>query len=178
MKLWTALLGMFALTVGVAKADPILYDGSLDDHALHFGSIADPFESGSDWWLFSGHAGDIITLTANRLSADLDPAFYVYFGIQTDTSTLPGFIAFGDDEIPELPGFEGPFADPQLSGFILPFTGFYTVAVWDFLSGSAGPHAYQIQLRGNVAVPEPITMAWLGLLLLLVSLRRPATVRN
>ncbi|MEJ2199756.1 MAG: PEP-CTERM sorting domain-containing protein [Desulfuromonadaceae bacterium] len=147
-----------------ANAVAITYEGELFDGITAYGSISDPFETGSDWWFFHADAGDVITLTVNRLDANLDPAFYLYLGMQSDTSTLPAYSAEADDEIVELPGYEGPFADPQLSGFAISATGIYSVAVWDFASGTVGPFDYQIQLDGAnpAAVPEPSSIMLLG----------------
>ena len=43
---------------------------------------------------------------------------------------------FADDDIPTLPGFQGPFSDPRLLNFSLPATASYTVQVWDFASSA------------------------------------------
>ncbi len=151
----------FCLFVGSANAVSIVYEGELFDGVMEYGSIEDPFETGSDWWYFNANAGDIVTLTVNRLDANLDPAMYLYSGLQTDTQTLPPILASADDNLPELPGYEGPFADPQISGFVIPTTDIYSVAVWDFLSGDGAPFDYQIMLNGANPIPEPPAIAFL-----------------
>ncbi|RMH07262.1 MAG: PEP-CTERM sorting domain-containing protein [Nitrospirae bacterium] len=191
---------------GVAQAVPIAsYEGRLDPNVPYFGQISKPSRTGSphdDFWWFTGNAGDVITLTVNRLEAALDPAFTLYTGFGSDTSSL-SFVTDADDEIPQLPGFAGPFDDPQLLNFTLPATGHYTVQVWSFLSGSPGADGvfdYQITLgtppTGEVlphqpgnglqpgvpapppAVPEPATVTLFGLglagLMVCRLMRRPA----
>jgi len=48
-----------------------------------------------------------------------------------------GFIAFRDDDVPEPPGLEGPWADPYFS-FVAPHSGVYTAIVTSVASGSPG----------------------------------------
>jgi len=160
-------LGFAALLAFSASsfAVPIVYQGELFDGVTRTGQIADPFETNSDWWFFDAQAGDVISLIVNRLDANLDPAFYLYSGLQTNTNTLSPVIASADDNYPELPGYSGPYADPALINYVIQSAGTYTVAVWDFLSGSGAPFDYQITLRGTnpASVPEPGSLALLGL---------------
>ncbi len=175
-----------ALVLGTttAQAVPIsAYEGSLLPDVTFFGQVSEPSKQGSpydDFWWFSGTAGDVITLTANRLEASLDTAFTLYYGVGTDTGSLTS-VTWADDEIPELPGYDGPYGDPRLLNFTLPYTGLYTVQVWSYVSGSPGSdglYDYQITLGtqpttevlphqpGNgiqpFAVPEPAELALLG----------------
>lgn len=115
--------------------------------------------------------GDVVTVTVNRMAAALDPAFYLYAGMPADTDALPPVLFSADDDIPEPPGLEGPFSDPQMLDFIIPSTGTYTVAVWDFLSAEPGPLPYSITLDAFV-VPEPSLLTLLGLGLVFVGRRR------
>ncbi|MDA1075279.1 MAG: PPC domain-containing protein [Proteobacteria bacterium] len=131
------------MLAGQSAAVPIVYEGSLTSGVTVGGFINDPSQTGSpndDFWSFSGTAGDVITLTGNRLHSDLDPAMRLYFGTGPDTAGLGAVIASADDNLAELAGFAGPFADPRIS-FTLPTTGDYTVQMWDFASKKGDPPA-------------------------------------
>jgi len=157
-----------------ATAVPIVYEGVLTPGVTAGGFVNDPSETGSpndDFWSFFGTEGSTVTITVNRLTADLDPAMYLYSGVGADTGLLT-FLTSADDNYLELPGFSGPFADPQIV-FVLPATGLYTLQVWDFLSGPQVPggFCYQITLNreptgpefGCNNVPEPTPLALFGL---------------
>lgn len=170
---WLLLVASM-LFAGTASAVPIAsYEGELVEDVTFFGQVSEPSLTGSpndDFWWFYGNAGDVVTLTVNRLEASLDPAFRLYFGMGTDTAILI-FLTSADDEIAEFPGYEGPWRDAQLSGFTLPYAGYYTVQVWSYASGDPGAdgvYDYQITLgtppTGPVyGVPEPAMAALLGL---------------
>ncbi len=139
-----------------AHAVPIVYEGTLTPGVTVGGFIQDPALAGSpsdDFWSFSGNQGDVITLRVNRLNAALDPAITLYSGVGNDTSLLTE-LGGADDNLAELPGFEGPFSDPVLT-FTLGGTGQYTVQVWDFASGEQipGGFCYQITLNGAPSGP-------------------------
>ena len=99
----------------------------------------------------------------------------LYFGTGNDTSLLTN-LGSQDDNYPELPGFAGPFADPQFLNFALLSTGLYTVQITSFISGSPGSDGlfdYQVTLgtpptgevlpRNGASVPEPASLALMGL---------------
>lgn len=99
------------------------------------------------YYYFSGEAGDVVTIQVDRVSCDMDPFFSLYSGTYEDTDNLPFQIAFGDDELPPACS-AGCFAyrDPLESGFVLPSTGSYTLAVGDYIAcaGSTGPYTYSL----------------------------------
>ena len=182
MKVFSQVYGLLGATCLLLSSQvgavPIVYEGTLTPGVTVGGFINDPSQTGSpndDFWQFSGNQGDQISLVVNRLNADLDPAMFLYEGTGTDTDLL-NQIATGDDNIGELPGFEGPFSDPLIS-ITLPSTGSYTAQVWDFLSGPQipGGFCYQITLngrptsqvfdcnQGEVPVPGVLSLLALGL---------------
>jgi hypothetical protein len=102
-----------------------------------------------DYYSFNGCAGDVVTIYGPRTgTCNMDPAFYLAAGKTTD-SNLSGLtvLAFADDEVYNCGGC---FADPLLSGYVLPTTGVYTVAFFDYLS--CGPdRTYDLTVTG---IPE------------------------
>jgi MYXO-CTERM domain-containing protein len=164
---------------GIASAVPISYEGTLSAGVTTGGFVNDPSLTGSpndDFWSFSANQGDVILLTVNRLNSNLDPAFVLYEGVGTDTNQLVQ-VGSADDNISPLPGFAGPFSDPQLR-YTVQNSGMFTVQVWDFASGAQipGGFCYQITLNGQptsqvyncqaTSVPEPGSLALAGLALL------------
>lgn len=174
--LFTCLLSIAATN---AMAVPISgYEGTLTSNVTRFGQIGPGVSVGSpnaDFWMFSGSAGDVITLTANRLESALDTFMTLYFGTGNDTTLLTN-LGSRDDNYLELPGFAGPFADPQFLNFALLSTGLYTVQITSFASGSPGSDGlfdYQVTLgtpptgevlpHNGASVPEPASLALMGL---------------
>ncbi len=110
------------------------------------------------YYSFEGKAGDDVTIYAKRTgNCAMDPAFSVYYGTTndfTDVYYFDGganmtFLEFSDDEELATCGFTC-FADPLLSGFVLPYTGKYTVAVFDFASCGPSPLTYELTINGIV----------------------------
>ena len=165
----SAALAMAALAP--AHAVPISYEGTLASGTPVTGSVSgDGWETetaaGVDFWRFSGNAGDSFRVAATRLSAGLDPALTLYFGTTTaDASQFIHdaswggltFLRIADDEV-TVPG--GPGGDPLLAGYVLPFTGLYTIAIGGFGSTGAGPFNYSMQIT---AIPEPETFLLMGI---------------
>jgi len=89
---------------------------------------------------FAGVTGQVISISVRRTSASMDPMFFLW---APNGATL----AFQDDDVDDP--FGGPFADPQLNGFVLPQTGTYSIAVADFLGLSTGPLGFTIFLTGS-----------------------------
>ena len=122
----------------------------------------------AEYYRFFANSGSAVTVTGDRLVGAFDMSFWVFSGLFADTSAFggsfdaldPGFVAFGDDQDP--PNLPGPFGDPRVA-FVAPSTGYYTVAVTNFLSSGQPPYDFQLVARGIEDVPEPASLALLGL---------------
>jgi hypothetical protein len=122
---------------------------------------------GAEYFRFFANAGSPVTIDGDRLAGHYDMSFWVFSGIFADTNAFgpsfdsgdPGFIAFADDE--QAPAIPGPFGDP-FSAFNAPVTGFYTVAVTNFLSSSGPPNPFALTATGIAQVPEPGTLLLFG----------------
>lgn len=154
------------------QAAPVSYNGHLVSDVAAQGQVQG---SDSGWWSFWATAGDTVTITVNRLSAEMDPAFQLFFGYgEEDTME---FYGGADDDIPPLEGYEGPGLDPSFS-FTLFDTGYFSIRVFDVLGGFGGwseggerqferlaLHGYQIIINGatgRAPVSEPAALALLG----------------
>jgi hypothetical protein len=163
------------LTCSTSEGALITYVGQLQN-GVPVNGVNNQAPSNSDnpvgavYYSFYATAGSVVTVTGDRLAGHYDMAFWVFSGLFNDTndfggafdSSDAGFIDFGDDEQP--PNIAGPFGDPQ-SVFNAPVTGFYTVAVTNFLSSAGPPNPFQLQATGiDNVVPEPGTLAMFGTL--------------
>jgi hypothetical protein len=163
-----------------AAADPVTYEGTLTSGVPGAGDLPGSSVNSenealeADYWRFWATAGDNVTVVTERVDIDLDPSHWVYVGLFADTTdpllagadnlfdATASFIDFGDDEIAN----PGPFGDAQ-TVFVAPATGWYTVAVTNFLSGPVpndGDYDYEVTVRGNTGspVPEPTFLALLA----------------
>jgi hypothetical protein len=161
---------VLALAAGVADAVPVVYEGTIATPGTVTGSVGgNGWESETaaevDFWRFSANAGDRLTAIGTRLAPGLDPVFTLYFGTTAADASLflhdadwggLVFLTVADDET-VVPG--GPGGDPSLTGFLLPFTGNYTIAFGGIASDGAGPFAYRLQVT---AIPEPEITLLLG----------------
>lgn len=151
----------------LAQAAPITYLGTLQSGV----PVSDSVPLGNlnltlaDYWQFTLTEETGVTITGHRIDGGLDPAFYLYRGLWTDTTQLGSPLAFADDEL--APAVAGPWGDPFLNRE-LP-EGDYTVAFLSFLSAGPGPFAYCLELNGPAdscgdrQVPMPATLLLLGL---------------
>jgi hypothetical protein len=170
-KLLVGVTGSLMLASAFAQAAPITYT-TLSNGVPAVGTVSstavetDP--DAATYFRFFANMNDSVTITGTRLEFDFDMAFWVYEGLFDDTddfgvffSTGPGsgFIAFGDDQIPH----PGPFGDPRVT-FTAAVTGFYTIAVVNFASGTNDGDddlfSFQVVAQG---IPEPTAVALFGL---------------
>jgi hypothetical protein len=161
----------------MAEAVPIIYLGTLQSgvpvsDTVPNGGPDDPLLA--DYWQFTLAQDATVTITGHRLEAGLDPSFFLFRGTFANTDEFGGdffggpiaSLAFADDDIPELPGLEGPFSDPFVS-IQLP-AGTYTVAFVSNSNEGPGPFAYCLELNGpaecnGTRVPAPASLLLLGL---------------
>jgi len=174
------------------QAAPITYGGDLTGGTLFTGGPANPSDhiSPSLWnvgnlWTLSVNAGDVVTVTARRLS-DFDPIMGIWNGLESDTtaytyydlnSTNTQSIGVWDDNLPNTFGGTAGYGDPQAT-FTAALTGIYTVGIFG-LGGTANNQIYSIQATGATgdpyisAVPLPPSAILFGTALLgIAGLRR------
>lgn len=166
------------------SAVPITYTATLYDAVPVIGTISQPNGQASNpvgavYYSFFANVGASVTVTGARLSGPYDMAFWVFSGLFTDTAQFgasfstghPNYIAFGDDQLP--PNIPGPYGDPQVI-FNAPSTGFYTVAVTNFLSNGTPPYEFRLTATGvsSSEIPEPGTWGLIGLGIAAVALMR------
>ena len=164
-----ALVAALVATM-TANASPIVYQ-FIPPGATVPGTITQPNGNpsnpvGAVYYSFFANAGAVVTVTGARVDSGFDMSFWLFSGLFADTTNFgPSFDAgdapfaqFRDDEI----SHPGPFGDPLFSGPV-PFTGFYTVAVTNFLSDGTGPpFNFTLNIQGNLNIPEPATLAVFG----------------
>ena len=109
-----------------------------------------------DYYRFCSTAGSTPTIDVHRTTNEMDPALTVFFGTSASTTGLGPlsssqvgmtFVAFRDDNNGIPHGVGGFFADPRLAGLALPSSGFYTLAVYDFIGQGPAPQ-YEIHVAG------------------------------
>jgi len=165
------------LAVGSAQAAPIVYEGELTSGVTFFGDA--PYRSYNDsaeydYWSVFGTAGDVVSVTLNRTTNQMDPGVSLYSGLGVDTDGLTwtsgsadgllDYLVSDDDGGSDVPA--GPFNNSLISGYTLTTTGWFTIAAFDVLGASVGPWTYDLTVNGftgSADIPEPATLALLGL---------------
>ena len=132
---------------------PITYEGQLCPGVAQSGAAVYRGYSDlndADFWYFTANAGDVVTIQVDRVSCEMDPVFLLYEG-SGDTTSLTLLTGADDNNGQACAPACFSYADPLVSGYALPSTGTYTIAVWDFIGGSctSGPQAYSIVMSGN-----------------------------
>lgn len=107
-----------------------------------------------NYYVFYGSAGDVVGITVTRTGCGMDPAFALYQGqisttdnvaLGSDNSELT-YILFHDDDIDAALSC-GCNADASNNSITLPATGWYTIAVFDFL-GCEADITYSLTIEG------------------------------
>ena len=159
-----------------AGAAPITYVGELFDGDVVMGDVpiwSIGYPEQWDYYSFYATAGDVPTIHADRLTSAMDPAMTLFLGTTTDSdgldawgSTQPGmtWLAWADDNNGITHGVGGPWADPIITGYALPSTGYYTIAVYDFAGTGQGCPLYDLHIDGISSIPAPgaILLAGIG----------------
>ena len=109
-----------------------------------------------DYYHFDACAGDAISIYVERTAPAMDIGFTLYFGsisdfelssVGTDSSSPNlSFVARADDTIDD--NFGSCWKDPSIDNFSLPYTGKYTLVVWDLLSCGPGDMTYVMNVSG------------------------------
>lgn len=183
-----AVAVLLFLMSGVAPASPVIYKGTLTLKVPVTGSVSgfgwfDDDATNVDFWVFTGTSGDHVNIRGTRLDAALDLSLSLYLGVTSADEALfvhdaswggLTLLARADDEIE----VRGPFGDPLLSDFVLPFTGNYTIAIGGFASASEGPFPYSLSVIGAVPAPATVWLLVLGALCLLALGAKQQRLRN
>ena len=187
MRHLSAVAGL-VLVMAAAHAAPVAYEGVLVSGVTSGGEISGYgwfLDDGAnvDYWSFSAQAGDVVTLSVDRLSGNLDPALSLYRGTTAaDTSQFNSggdwggmtFIGSLDDEKSAFLPPPIPSGDPY-GVFSIGATGSYTVVVGGSNSSDGLSYPYRIDLS-ITPVPEPAMFVLFaaGLIALLpIARRRP-----
>jgi prepilin-type processing-associated H-X9-DG protein len=123
-----------------------------------------------DYYSFYGTAGDLVTIDGDRLSCEMDLSFSLYYGTTEDNAGVSPsnggsdmtFIGFADDQqAPYCTPACFSYGDPYLS-VVLPSTGFYTLAVYDYIGGicSEPPYNYRLNITGLAEQPDCDSDGW------------------
>jgi hypothetical protein len=131
---------------------PITYDGELCPGVVNTGDAIYRGYSNlanADFWYFSGTAGDVISIQVDRVNCNMDPVVILYDGYG-DTVSLSILTAADDNNGTACAPSCFSYADPLISGYVLPNTGLYTVAIWDYIGGSCAmaPLTYNVTANG------------------------------
>lgn len=120
------------------------------------------YPDGWTYYKFFGIAGDDIDINLVRITCEMDPAYVLYFGtsattdgnsafIYTHSNSDLTYIAFRDDQVPRPAYCAGTcfaYSDPS-SDVTLPSTGWYTLALFDYVScGGVSPLLYNLKVTG------------------------------
>ena len=136
---------------------PFVYAGQLCPGEVASGGTAIgtqlTFPVGGEFWYFEAEAGDAITFEVNRTNCNADPILHLWFGTDTDTAL---YFGSADDDVPPActPDCEEAYGDPYVPGFVLPFTGTYTIGIfdWGLAPCLVGTATYDIEVSWNINI--------------------------
>lgn len=162
----TPALAVKTLPTGPNGNSPISYIGELCDGDVVIGSTNGGYSTPGLWDYYSFYAvtGDTPIIHADRLTSAMDPGITLFFGTTTNSdglwysgSTQPGmtYLTWADDNNGIPHGVGGWFADPIISGYTLPSTGYYTLAVYDVIGMGPAPFDYDLHISGITPIPAP-----------------------
>ncbi len=185
MRHMSAAAGL-AVAMAATHAAPVAYEGVLVSGVTSGGEVSGYgwfLDEGADvdYWSFSAQAGDVVTLSVDRLSGNLDPALSLYRGTTAaDTNQFNSsgdwggmsFVASLDDEKAAFLPPPLPSGDPY-GVFHVATAGSYTVVVGGSNSSDGLSYPYRIDLSVT-PVPEPAVLGLFaaGLMALLPIVRR------
>jgi hypothetical protein len=157
----SAVLCLLVVGVPQVGAAPITYVGELFDGDVVTGTVpiwSINYPEQWDYYSFYATAGDAPTIHADRLTSAMDPAMSLYFGTITDSDDLGTItlLASADDNNGIPHGVGGSYADPIITGYALPSTGYYTLAVYDYWGDGPGcTVGYDLHIDGISSIPAP-----------------------
>ena len=146
----------------VSARSPISYLGVLvgteSVTATHAYKNSIDYSGQWDYYSFYGEAGNIISLDVDRVSCGMDPGFSLFYGVTNDNGGVDfqsggpnmQYLVFQDDDNdPSCTPDPYCFAwyDPLLSDYSLPYTGLYTVAVYDLASCTDAQFKYTLHFE-------------------------------
>ena len=159
LRIISKLKNVSSIKQSITSAQPVTYTKLCTGQTYSETAVPNSIEQASDFdfYYFEGRAGDIVTIYISRTgNCYMDPAMSLFYGTTNDLTGVNyvgggyhmTFLTYADDEMVPVCG-NTCFADPLLSDYVLPYTGKYTIAVFDFLSCGPGPLTFDITITGT-----------------------------
>lgn len=147
------------LTFESSTRGDLTYAGILcpgDDITAEATPYSYSYPDGWTYYKLYGEAGQMIDINLVRITCEMDPAYHLFFGTSNTTTGLPysnpdlTWVTFRDDDVAIPPGCAGAcfaYWDPS-TDVTLPYTGWYTLAVFDYISCAGAPLYYNLTVTG------------------------------